>query len=70
MAVAAQPGRAAPRLGVASLRVSFSDADGLRVEHGTGGATLLHVPASGLVADDWSEIWETFRLIETRAAQR
>lgn len=59
-----------PRLGAASIMVSFSDADGLLVEHGTAGSTLLHVNPEFVERDDWDLVWDALREVAARAVAR
>ena len=49
-----------PRLGVASIRVSISDADGFRVTHGTTGETIFHKEAEVCIDNEWNEMFNLF----------
>lgn len=52
------------RLGAASLKITFSDAEGLLVEHGTDGTVLLRVAPENLQHSDWNTVWDGIRKVE------
>jgi hypothetical protein len=59
-----------PRLGAASLNISFSDAEGFKVEHGTDGTVLLHIAPENLEHEDWDRLWTGINNIQIEAYRR
>lgn len=61
----------APRLGAASLQISISDAEGLKVLNRDGSSTLVEIPADKLERDDWLKyIWSGIENLQMVAATR
>ena len=58
------------RLGAASMKLVFSDKEGLKALHGDTGDVLLNVPPSLLQTNDWNRVWDVLRDIETDAFLR
>lgn len=59
-----------PRLGAASLRISISDAEGFKVEHGTDGTVLLHISPENLEKGDWDKLWTGIEKVQTSSYLR
>lgn len=59
-----------PRLGGASMKLVFSDTEGLKALHGDTGDILLNVPPSLLQPGDWNRVWDALRDIEADAYDR
>jgi hypothetical protein len=59
-----------PRLGAASLNISFSDAEGFKVQHGTDGTILLHIAPGNLEREDWDRLWNGIDNIQIEAYRR
>jgi hypothetical protein len=50
-----------PRLGSASIFISFNDEDGFIVTHGTDATILAHKPPERCKSGDWDQLWKTIR---------
>jgi hypothetical protein len=59
-----------PRLGAASVHLTFSDAEGFKVEHGTDGSVLLQIAPENLEHGDWNKLWDAIASIECGAYRR